>query len=79
MVKFINSARDQLGSAKVNLVCFLLNKRDCLACDLRKLSLANCDVRSFADSQRWLYYTKKNLCDFRSGSTKKKRKDKRNF
>ena len=30
-------------------MCFLFYKRDSLACDFRKLSLANCDVRSFAD------------------------------
>ena len=74
------SARDQLGYARVRLVCFLFCKSDCLACDFRKLSLANCDVRSFADGERWLHYTKK-LCDFRRGSTKKRkeRKEKKLF
>ena len=59
-------------------MCFLFDKSDCLACDFRKLSLANCDVRSFADGERWLHYTKK-LCDFRRGSKKRKEKKQETF
>ena len=53
-------------------MCFLFYKRDCLACDFRKMSLANCDVRSFADGERWLHYTENSVISTEEAKKEKK-------